>query len=56
MAYYDAFHPTAIPTTNLFLNVLDSNPEYNTISILRSEISKVLAESNGICPALQSQR
>jgi hypothetical protein len=47
-ANFGAFHPKAIAATDLILNVLDSNPEYNTISILRSEISKVLAESNGV--------
>jgi hypothetical protein len=48
IANFGTFHPTAILATNPILKVLDSNPEYNTISILRSEISKVLAESNGV--------
>jgi hypothetical protein len=48
IANIGSFHQTAIAATNLLLNVLDSNSEYKTVSILRSEISGVLAEFNGV--------
>lgn len=43
-----SFHQTAAAAANLFLNILESDQEYNTISILRDEILRVLTYFNGI--------
>jgi cytochrome P450 len=45
---FESFQQTATAPTNLLLNVLDSNAEYNTISILRAEISQVLHQFGGV--------
>ena len=48
LANLGSFHQTGIATTNLLLNIIESNAEYNTVSILRDEISNVLLESGGV--------
>lgn len=48
IANLGSFHQTGIATTNLILNIIESNAEYNTISILRDEISNVLLGSGGV--------
>jgi hypothetical protein len=48
LANLGSFHQTSIATTNLILNIIKSNAENNTISILRDEISNVLLESGGV--------
>jgi cytochrome P450 len=45
---FGSMHQTAAAATNVLLNVLDSDQEYNTISILRAEISRVLTYFNGV--------
>lgn len=37
-----SFHQTSIAVTNVILNILDSDKEYNTIATLRQEISEVI--------------
>jgi hypothetical protein len=48
IANFGSFHQTAIAATNVLLNILHSNAQYNTIAVLRTEIVKVLAEFNGV--------
>ncbi|KAE9370254.1 putative cytochrome P450 [Stipitochalara longipes BDJ] len=48
VANFGSFHQTAIAATNVLLNILHSNAQYNTIAILRAEIAKVLAEFDGV--------
>jgi len=48
IANFGSFHQTAMAATNLLLNVLESDQEYGTISILRVEITQVLKESGGL--------
>lgn len=48
IANFGSFHQTAMAATNLLLNVLDSEEEFNTINILRTEITEVLKESGGL--------
>jgi hypothetical protein len=48
VANSDSFHKTSIAATNLIPSVLESNAEYNTISILREEISGVLHKFGSI--------
>jgi cytochrome P450 len=48
LANLGSFHQTGIATTKLILNIVESNVEYNTIAILRDEISNVLLESGGV--------
>jgi hypothetical protein len=44
IANFGSFHQTAIAATNLVLNVLNYDSEYNTISILQSEISTIQSD------------
>lgn len=39
-----AYHQTAIAITNILFNILESDPEYNTISILREEIRDIIGD------------
>jgi cytochrome P450 len=48
IANFGSFHQTAIAATNLLLNIISSNAEFNTISILRAEISQALHEFGGV--------
>ena len=48
LANFGSFHQTAIAATNVLLNILHSNKQYNTIAVLRGEISDVLKEFNGV--------
>ncbi|KAJ4409450.1 hypothetical protein N0V82_009470 [Gnomoniopsis sp. IMI 355080] len=41
-ANFGSMHQTAIGVTNMLLNILGSDVEFNTISTLRSEVSEVL--------------
>ena len=47
VANIGATHQTGIQTTNLLLNILASDPEYNTVAVLRDEVDRVL----GAAPA-----
>jgi len=42
-----AYHQTYMAASNIVLNIVASDAEYNTISELRSEIAKVLAKHDG---------
>jgi len=44
MANFGSIHQTSIGITNILFNVLDSDAEFNTISILREEIRGVVGE------------
>ncbi|KAL4906208.1 hypothetical protein BDW74DRAFT_190234 [Aspergillus multicolor] len=44
LANLGSMHRTAFLTTNVLLNIIDSDGEYNTIGNLRDEISRVLSE------------
>ena len=48
VANFGSFHQTSIAATNVLLNVLHSNKQYNTIAVLRNEIATVLAEFKGV--------
>ncbi|KAH6988282.1 hypothetical protein BKA56DRAFT_714596, partial [Ilyonectria sp. MPI-CAGE-AT-0026] len=41
---FDSMHLTQIQVTNLILNVLDSDAEFNTIAVLRDEIDRILGQ------------
>ncbi|KAH8887206.1 cytochrome P450 [Thozetella sp. PMI_491] len=41
---FGTMHQTIITLHNIFLNVLDSDKEFNTISVLREEVAKVLGD------------
>ncbi|KAL0938574.1 cytochrome p450 [Colletotrichum truncatum] len=43
-ANFGSMHQTSIQATNMLLNIIGSNEEFNTVSILRDEISRVLYE------------
>ena len=47
VANFGAFHQTSVLITNIIFNMLDSDAEFNTISVLRDEISKVLHAHGG---------
>ncbi|KAL4812992.1 cytochrome P450 [Aspergillus spinulosporus] len=42
VANFGSMHQTSIQVTNMLLNILASDPEYNTIAVLRDEIDRVL--------------
>ncbi|KAL4758230.1 cytochrome P450 [Aspergillus foveolatus] len=42
VANFGSMHQTSIQVTNMLLNILASDPEYNTIAVLRDEIDQVL--------------
>ncbi|TDZ46961.1 Cytochrome P450 monooxygenase tenB [Colletotrichum trifolii] len=46
-ANFGSMHQTSIQVTNMLLNILESDPEHNTIAALRAESSRVLAEDGG---------
>lgn len=48
MSNLGSFHQSSIAATNLIFNIVASDPEFNTISILRDEIKRVLEEQGGI--------
>ncbi len=48
MANFGSFHQTSIMATNLIFNVLESDKEYNTISLLREEADRCLAANGGV--------
>ncbi|KAH7163462.1 cytochrome P450 [Dactylonectria estremocensis] len=41
---FGAMHQTKIQVTNLLLNVLGSDAEYNTIAVLRDEVDRILGD------------
>lgn len=43
MSNLGSFHQTSNTITNIIFNILASDPEYNTISIIRDEVSSVIA-------------
>jgi cytochrome P450 len=43
---FGSMHQTAFQVTNMVLNILGSNAEYNTVSILRDEAERVLGSSS----------
>ncbi|MCJ1402135.1 hypothetical protein MMC11_005354 [Xylographa trunciseda] len=45
IANFGAYHQTSIAITNIIFNILASDPEYHTISVLRDEVSSVLQDS-----------
>lgn len=44
---FGTMHQTIISLHNIFLNVLDSDQEFNTISVLRDEVRTVLGDGDG---------
>ncbi|MCJ1437464.1 hypothetical protein MMC27_006851 [Xylographa pallens] len=44
MANFGSYHQTSVAITNIIFNILASDPEYNTISVLRDEISAAVQE------------
>lgn len=48
MANFGSFHQTSIMATNLILNILESDAEYNTIALLREEAERCLKASGGV--------
>lgn len=46
-ANFGSMHQTSIQVTNTLLNILASDAEYNTIAVLRDEISRVLSSHDG---------
>lgn len=45
-ANFGSMHQTGIQVTNMILNILGSDAEFNTIAILRDEISRVMGSSD----------
>lgn len=41
-ANFGSMHQTSIQATNMLLNILGSNTEYNTIAILRDEVARIM--------------
>ncbi|KAL4972250.1 cytochrome P450 [Aspergillus desertorum] len=41
-ANFGSMHQTSIHVTNMLLNILGSDPEYNTIAVLRDEVEQVM--------------
>lgn len=41
-ANFGSMHQTSIQVTNMLLNILGSDPEFNTIAILRDEVNRIL--------------
>lgn len=41
-ANFGSMHQTTLQTTNMLLNILGSDAEFNTISVLRDEVSRVM--------------
>ena len=48
MANFGSSHQTSIMATNLLFNILESDKEYNTISLLQEEAAKCLEASGGV--------
>ena len=48
LANIGATHQTGIQTTNLLLNILASDREYNTVAVLRDEADRVLGQAPGL--------
>jgi cytochrome P450 len=44
---FGSMHQTSIQVTNMLLNILGSDGEFNTISVLRDEVSRILTGPNG---------
>jgi len=45
-ANFAAMHQTSILVTNMLLNIVGSNAEFNTMSVLRDEITRIIATDN----------
>ncbi|KAI1433771.1 cytochrome P450 [Xylaria sp. CBS 124048] len=48
IANFGSMHQTSIQVANMLLNIVDSDPEFNTISILRDEVAEVVGENKEI--------
>ncbi|KAM6513676.1 hypothetical protein FALCPG4_016050 [Fusarium falciforme] len=46
VANFGSMHQTSIQVTNMLLNIVGSDAEFNTISILRDEMSRILDEDD----------
>lgn len=46
-ANFGSMHQTSIQATNMLLNILGSNAEFNTVAVLRDEASRVLSDGDG---------
>ncbi|ORY67789.1 cytochrome P450 [Pseudomassariella vexata] len=44
MSNFGTMHQTIITVHNLFLNVLDSDREFNTMSVLRDEVARIIGD------------
>ena len=47
IANLGSYHQTTLAVTNILFNIIASDPEYNTLSLLREEFSTILAASGG---------
>ncbi|KAI9164113.1 Cytochrome P450 monooxygenase [Paramyrothecium foliicola] len=48
LANLASFHQTAVAMSNVLINIAASNAEYDTINVIRKEMSNVLHESGGV--------
>ncbi len=55
VANFGSMHQTSIQVTNMLLNILGSDGEYNTITVLRDEIKRVLDSDDGVGSATWSK-
>ncbi|KAF9873822.1 cytochrome P450 [Colletotrichum karsti] len=46
-ANFGSMHQTSIQATNMLLNIIASDSEFNTVAILRDEVSRILYEDGG---------
>ncbi|KAI9371732.1 cytochrome P450 [Aspergillus egyptiacus] len=46
VANFGSMHQTSIQVTNMLLNILASDAEYNTITVLRDEVAQVMGTDN----------
>ncbi|KUI70346.1 Ent-kaurene oxidase [Cytospora mali] len=47
VANFGSMHQTSIQVTNMLLNILGSDAEFNTIAVLRDEVSRILGPNEG---------
>lgn len=47
VANFGSMHQTAIHAANILLNILGSDAEFNTIAVLRDEVSRIMGSSSG---------
>ncbi|KAJ8119184.1 hypothetical protein ONZ43_g3821 [Nemania bipapillata] len=45
IANFGSMHQTSIQVVNMLLNIIDSDPEFDTISTLRDEVSRIIGDN-----------